>query len=346
MTSLWSVPLLSLLVSSALGATQVRISEHWDGGFKGEPCVKITKELHTWKAHLQFSSDVNTVEAWNASPSKVSSREFILTNDWQTLHNGDQLCFIFIARTNGNSVPNSFIYLEGMDGPANVGGGGGTPSGGGGNTGGGNTGGGGSGSSSKKDYGIALGKSILFYDAQRSGKLPANNPIPWRGDSALGDCVTGGWYDAGDHVKFGLPMASSSTLLLWSLVRFKDGYVKAGQLDMMYDMIKWPLDYFLKAWNPGKQELVVQVGDGNADHAFWGRPEDMNMARPCKYVNGGTPGSDIAGETAAALAAGSIAFRSKGDSGYADRLLGAAKSLYAFAKSHRGVFHGSAPFYG
>ena len=44
-------------------------------------------------------------------------------------------------------------------------------------------------------------KSILFYEAQRSGKLPANNRIPWRGDSALNDAgnngedLTGGWYD-------------------------------------------------------------------------------------------------------------------------------------------------------
>jgi len=342
---MWSVSLLSALVSCALGATQVRISEHWDGGFKGEPCVTITKELHTWKAHLQFSSDVDAVEVWNASPTKLSNREFLLTNDWQTLHNGEQLCFIFVARANGNSAPNTFIYIEGMDGPSNNVGGGGQTGGGntGGNTGGGNSGP--SGSSSNKDYGIALAKSILFYDAQRSGKLPANNPIPWRGDSAMGDCVTGGWYDAGDHVKFGLPMAASSHLLLWSLYQFKDGYTKAGQLDMMYDMIKWPLDYFLKAWNPGRQEFVAQVGDGNADHAFWGRPEDMTMGRPCKYINSGTPGSDITGETAAVLAAGSIAFKDK-DSGYSNRLLEAAKSLYSFAKAHRGIFRGSAPFYG
>lgn len=53
------------------------------------------------------------------------------------------------------------------------------------------------------DYGQVLGLSWKFYEAQRSGKLPANNSIPWRGDSALGDKapdgsdVTGGWYDAG-----------------------------------------------------------------------------------------------------------------------------------------------------
>ena len=51
------------------------------------------------------------------------------------------------------------------------------------------------------DYGKVLELSILFYEAQRSGKLPANNRIKWRKDSALDDKtndgkdLTGGWYD-------------------------------------------------------------------------------------------------------------------------------------------------------
>ncbi|BFZ06316.1 hypothetical protein BsWGS_09355 [Bradybaena similaris] len=196
-----------------------------------------------------------------------------------------------------------------------------------------------------KNYHDALGKSILFYDAQRSGKLPANNPIPWRGDSAVNDCVPGGWYDAGDHIKFGLPLSYSVTILGWSLVRYKDGYERAGELDNMYDMIKWAYDYLLKAWNPNSNHLTVQVGDGDLDHNWWGRAEDMTMARPCKTVSTGTHGSDIAGGTAAALATGAIAFKDKGDASYANQLLNAAKSLYTFAKSHRGLFHGSDEFY-
>jgi hypothetical protein len=49
------------------------------------------------------------------------------------------------------------------------------------------------------DYGQVLGLSLQFYEAQRSGKLPANNRIKWRGDSGLTDAapdgrdVTGGW---------------------------------------------------------------------------------------------------------------------------------------------------------
>ena len=51
------------------------------------------------------------------------------------------------------------------------------------------------------NYEEVLTKSLLFYEAERSGKLPANNRIPWRGDSALddqgdnGEDLSGGYYD-------------------------------------------------------------------------------------------------------------------------------------------------------
>ena len=69
------------------------------------------------------------------------------------------------------------------------------------------------------NYGEALQKSLWFYEAQQSGVLPDWNRVNWRGDSGLNDGadvgrdLRGGWYDAGDHVKFGFPMAASATLL-------------------------------------------------------------------------------------------------------------------------------------
>lgn len=51
------------------------------------------------------------------------------------------------------------------------------------------------------NYGEVIRQSILFYEAQRSGKLPNDNRVPWRRDSALNDQgsnsedLTGGWYD-------------------------------------------------------------------------------------------------------------------------------------------------------
>ena len=60
---------------------------------------------------------------------------------------------------------------------------------------------------------------------QRAGRQPDNNRIPWRGDSAMDDgCdvgvdLTGGWYDAGDFVKFNFPMSYSVTTLAWGMLR-------------------------------------------------------------------------------------------------------------------------------
>ncbi len=74
------------------------------------------------------------------------------------------------------------------------------------------------------NYGEVLQKAIYFYEAQRSGKLPKNNRVAWRGDSGLKDGsdqgidLTGGWYDAGDHMKFGFPMASATTILAWGVI--------------------------------------------------------------------------------------------------------------------------------
>jgi endoglucanase len=37
------------------------------------------------------------------------------------------------------------------------------------------------------DYKDALQKSLLFFEAQRSGKLPCDQRITWRGDSGMTD---------------------------------------------------------------------------------------------------------------------------------------------------------------
>ncbi|XP_071116317.1 endoglucanase 4-like [Haliotis cracherodii] len=182
----------------------------------------------------------------------------------------------------------------------------------------------------------------MFYEAQRSGKLPETNRITWRGDSALGDKggntdLTGGWYDAGDYIKFTLPMSSAVTYLLWGLLRWPDAYVAAGQLDYVYDSVKWPLDYFLKCWDPTQMEFYAQVGKVSLDHDYWGRSEDMDMERPAYKVSRSGPGSDVAGQTATALAMGYLAFKERNMT-YATTLLDAAKGLYDFAKNYRGFY--------
>ncbi|MFI6992038.1 glycoside hydrolase family 9 protein [Nonomuraea wenchangensis] len=189
------------------------------------------------------------------------------------------------------------------------------------------------------NYGEALQKSLWFYEAQQSGDLPAWNRVSWRGDSGLNDGkdvgldLTGGWYDAGDHVKFGLPMAYSATMLAWGAVEYRDAYSSSGQLTHLLNNLKFVNDYFIKA-HPSANVLYGQVGNGGTDHAWWGPAEAMQMARPAYKIDASCGGSDLAGETAAAMAASSMVFRPT-NAAYADTLLTHAKQLYAFADTVR-----------
>src|ERR1051325_4925005 len=67
------------------------------------------------------------------------------------------------------------------------------------------------------EYTKLLAYSLYFYEAQRSGKLPPDNRVAWRHDSALQDGndvnldLTGGYYDAGDHLKFTFPLSWTLT---------------------------------------------------------------------------------------------------------------------------------------
>ena len=162
------------------------------------------------------------------------------------------------------------------------------------------------------NYGEALQKSILFYELQRSGDIDEKTArCNWRGDSGMNDGadvgldLTGGLYDAGDNVKFNLPMAYTSTMLAWSIYEDRDAYTKSGQLDYALGNIKWICDYLIKC-HPSADVYYYQVGDGNADHAWWGPAEVMQMNRPAYKVDRNSPGSTVVGEAAAALAAASV----------------------------------------
>ncbi|KAJ0910339.1 putative cellulase [Helianthus annuus] len=202
-------------------------------------------------------------------------------------------------------------------------------------------------------YSDALTKSILFFEGQRSGKLPTNQRLSWRADSALNDGssanvdLVGGYYDAGDNVKFGLPMAFTTTMLAWSIIEFGDNM--KGELDNAKDALRWSSDYLMKAATATPGTLYVQVGEPYSDHQCWERPEDMDTPRNVYKVSAQNPGSDVAAETAAALAAASIVFQDS-DSAYSHKLLQTAKSVFDLADKYRGSYTDSlssvvCPFY-
>jgi hypothetical protein len=176
------------------------------------------------------------------------------------------------------------------------------------------------------NYADALDKALLFFEAQRSGKLPPGQRVTWRGDSGLTDGsaagldLAGGYYDAGDNVKFGLPMAFTVTMLSWSVLEFMPG-AGAGRA-----AVRWGADYLLKAAAATPDALYVQVADPYQDHKCWERPEDMDTPREVYKVTPDRPGSDVAGETAAALAAASLVFRTC-DPAYSAKLLQTAHKV-------------------
>ena len=70
----------------------------------------------------------------------------------------------------------------------------------------------------------------------------------------------------------------------WGGVDYKNGFVKACEWENYKSMIKWATDYFIKA-HTGTNEFVGQIGKGDIDHAYWGRPEDMRLQRPVYRVS-------------------------------------------------------------
>ncbi|CAN6463570.1 unnamed protein product [Victoria cruziana] len=195
-------------------------------------------------------------------------------------------------------------------------------------------------------YSEALGVALQFFDVQKSGKLQGNT-IPWRGDSALKDGqaagldLSKGLYDAGDHVKFGLPMAFTATVLSWAILEYGDQMNAAKKLAPAQDAVKWITDYLINA-HPKDNVLYIQVGDAKTDHACWERPEDMTEERPLTQVNTSSPGTEVAAETAAALASASLVFKATNPT-YSDLLLRHAKKLFTFADSYRASYSISIP---
>ncbi|KAF2303838.1 hypothetical protein GH714_023744 [Hevea brasiliensis] len=191
------------------------------------------------------------------------------------------------------------------------------------------------------NYAEALSKSLLYLESQRSGRLPYNQRVTWRHHSALTDGLeqgvdlVGGYYDAGDNVKFGLPMAFTVTMLAWGVIQYGKQISVAGEYQHALEAIKWGTDYFIKA-HTHPNVLWVQV-DGYTDHYCWQRPEDMTTSRQAYKVDEKNPGSDVAGETAAALAAASIVFR-RTNPHYSYLLLHHAKELFEFGDKHRGKY--------
>ena len=204
----------------------------------------------------------------------------------------------------------------------------------------------------KINYAKALQYSLYLYDANMCGKeVEKHSLLNWRKNCHTYDSsvstpygkmdLSGGFHDAGDHVKFGLPAAYSATMLGWSYYEFKDAFTKTGQADHLKTITNHFCDYFRKCTVMNGSDVKAfcyQVGDGNTDHASWQSPEKDKMARPAYFATASNPATDVVAETAAALAMNYVNFNNKNDLTY-------AKSLYKFAKNNNKSGHAEQSFY-
>ncbi|KAG8900314.1 hypothetical protein FRB99_006119 [Tulasnella sp. 403] len=210
-------------------------------------------------------------------------------------------------------------------------------------------------SSAKYDYAEVLHKSFLFYHAQRSGKLGPNRRLAWRGDSCFvcsgpnGEDLSGGYYEAANTMKWGLPLAYTVTQLAFNVYVFGDAMKAMNEINEAKEGAKWGADYLVNCIS-GPENFVGQLGVSainttDIDFGYFGPPEEYEMWVPDKimhpaglaYINSTNPSSEILGESAATLTATSLIYADT-DQTYSQTLLEHAKDLYTRASTHLGSY--------
>jgi endoglucanase len=164
--------------------------------------------------------------------------------------------------------------------------------------------------------------------------------------------ASGGWFDAGDYLKFVETASFSDTLMLWTLRDYGGGVAGRGPLRRE---ARYGLDWLLRMWDQHRRVLYYQVGigDGNGasvlgDHDIWrlpqvddssrarpGAPDYFVANRPIFPANspGGPISPNLAGRVAAAFALCAQVFAAS-DRGFAERCLHAGTTIYSLANTN------------
>jgi len=226
-------------------------------------------------------------------------------------------------------------------------------------------------------YSNALANSLSFYENERDGAdfLPsalrkaaghlndanamtyltpsANSSGRFSGDltslNARRD-ASGGWWDAGDYLKF-VQTASYTTAVLLAGVRDLPAQMGSGSTTSDFTAeARFGTDWLLRMWDDPTRTLYYQVGigEGNAktvgDHDIWRLPQaddafggsdpSYRYIRNRPVFRAGPPGSpvspNLAGRDAAAFALCYQVFRAS-DPSYANRCLLSAEHIFDLA---------------
>ena len=196
------------------------------------------------------------------------------------------------------------------------------------------------------NYAKLLQYSMYFYDGNMCGDdVDSASAFDWRGDCHTGDEVVGGFHDAGDHVKFGLPAGYTAATLGWGYYEFKDAYDSLGQTAHLKEITNRFSKYFKDCTTLSGDTVTnfcYQIGQGGGgnDHGYWGPAETQEAIkgkRTAYWTSNGA--SDIAAAYSAALAVNYINFGNAEDLKY-------AKALYDFSvKYNKSENETTSPYY-
>jgi endoglucanase len=228
-------------------------------------------------------------------------------------------------------------------------------------------------------YSGALGNSLSFYQSERDGPdfianalrtapahlndqsamtyltPSANSSGHFKGDlSPLGVTVNaaGGWWDAGDYLKFVQTTSYTADLLLLGVRDFPNQMGSGSTTSNFTAEAKFGADWLLRMWDDSTRTLYYQVGigEGNSatagDHDIWRLPQaddtfggtdpQYRYIRNRPVFRAGPPGSPIspnlAGRDAAALAEAFQVFKNSAPAFAANCLL-AAEHIFDLANT-------------
>jgi endoglucanase len=247
----------------------------------------------------------------------------------------------------------------------------------------------------KELYSVPLSNALQFYQNQRDGRDFIPSPLRTaashlndqhgsvfrspefsgservKGDLApVGTVVdaSGGWWDAGDYLKFVQTTSYVEALMLIGVRDFPREMGSGSTTSNFVNEARFGLDWLQRMWHDDTATLYYQVGIGSGisgsenDHSIWRLPEqDDNFggtSSKYRYIRNrpvfmaGPPGSKIspnlAGRLAADFALGFMAYR-ESDPAYANRCLVIAEHIFDLADTApRGELLTAAPhdFYG
>ncbi|PWN20026.1 Six-hairpin glycosidase [Microstroma glucosiphilum] len=163
---------------------------------------------------------------------------------------------------------------------------------------------------SRSQWENTFGDTLWFYDAQRSGVLPDDFRVTWRNDSVLTDGesvgldLSGGFFDAGNMVKFIHPLSWVLTQIAHSALLHGDAYTTAEQEYYLDSTLRNGLGWIMNA-SSQTDELYVAIGN---ESSYWGGDQGIPQPRQIFSVSRQKPGTDVFAGSAAALAAGAMIY--------------------------------------